>query len=113
MGERSRWPNGHRVIVTMMESRNSERETIIREVYGVSESGCRDYFLSGTHTGDIPAPLKRLSSPLILRKFVFNTPGAIGYLRASDVDEPVKVVSIDGRLPEHLEYKLRIEGPAK
>ena len=96
-----------------MESRNSERETIIREVYGVTESGYRDYFFRGTYAGDIPASLKRLSSSLILRKFVFNTSGAIGRLRASDVDESVKVVSIDGRLPEHLEYKLRIEGPAK
>lgn len=113
MGERSRWPNGHRVIVTMMESGNSERDAILREVYRMSERGYRDYFLRGTYTGDIPASPKTLSSPIILRKFVFNTPGAIGYLRASDVDESVKVVSIGGRLPEDLEYKLRIERPAK
>ena len=113
LGERSRWPNGHRVVVTMMESGNWERDTILRQVYHMNESGYRDYFLKGTYTGDIPVTPKTLSSPVILRKFVFNTPGAIGYLRASDVDGSVKVVSIDGRLPDALEYKLRIEGPAK
>lgn len=113
MGERSRWPSGHRVVVTMMESGNSERAAILREIYDMNENGYRDYFLRGTYTGDIPASPKTLSSPLILRKFVFNTPGAIGYLRASDVDESVKVVSIEGRLPDDLDYKLRMEEPAK
>jgi len=113
LGERSRWPNGHRVVVTMMESGNSERETILREVYHMNENGYRDYFLKGTYTGDIPASPKTVSSPVILRKFVFNTPGAIGYLRASDVDGSVKVVTIDGRLPDAFDYKLRIDGPSK
>ena len=113
LGERSRWPNGHRVVVTMMDSGNSERDTILRKVYDMNENGYRDYFFRGTYTGDISASPKTLSSPIILRKFVFNTPGAIGYLGASDVDESVKVVSIDGRLPEDLDYKLRIEEPAK
>lgn len=113
MGERSRWPSGHRVVVAMMESGNSERDTILRTVYDMNENSYRDYFLRGTYTGDVPASPKTLSAPVILRKFVFNTPGAIGYLRASDVDESVKVVSIDGRLPEDLDYKLRMEEPAK
>src|SRR5271169_3555078 len=113
MGERSRWPSGHRVVVTMMEPGNSERDTILRTVYDMNENGYRDYFFRGTYTGDVPASPKTLSSPIILRKFVFNTPGAIGYLRASDVDASVKVVSINGRLPEDLDYTIRIDEPAK
>jgi len=113
MGERSRWPSGHRVVVTMMESGNSERNAVLREIYNMNENGYRDYFLRGTYTGEIPIAPKILSSPIILRKFVFNTPGAIGYLRASDVDDSVRVVSIDGRLPDEVDYKLRIEEPAK
>lgn len=113
LGERSRWPNGHRVIVTMMESGNLERQAILREVYHMTEHGYQDHFLKGTYTGDIPVSPKTLSSPAILRKFVFNTPGAIGYLRASDVDEAVKVVSINGHLPDNPKYELRIEGSAK
>lgn len=113
MGQRSRWSSGHRVVVTMMESGNLERGAILREIYNMNENGFRDYFFRGTYTGDIPASPKILSSPIILRKFVFNTPGAIGYLRASDVDDSVKVVSIDGRLPDEPDYKLRIEDPAK
>ncbi|HKN37241.1 MAG TPA: hypothetical protein VJX16_28690 [Terriglobales bacterium] len=109
LGERSRWPNGHRVIVAMMEPGYAERKTILRDVYRMTETEYRDYFLQGTYTGDIPASPKTLSSPAILRKFVFNAPGAIGYLLASDVDASVRVVRIDGRLPSDVEYKLQID----
>jgi ABC-type phosphate transport system substrate-binding protein len=113
LGQRIRWPNGHRVVVAMLDSGFPERDAVLREVYRMTESGYRDYFLKGRYTGDIPVLPKTLSSPEILRKFVFNAPGAIGYLRASDLDSSVKVVSIDGRLPDNREYKLLIQGPAK
>ena len=113
LGERSRWPNGHRVVVTMMDSGNPERKTILRDLYHLTESGYQDHFLKGKYTGDFPVSPKTLSSPTILRKFVFVTPGAIGYLRASDVDESVKIVSIDRRFPGDPEYKLQIEGSSK
>jgi hypothetical protein len=43
-----------------------------------------------------------------VRKFIFNVPGAIGYVRLSDVDPTVKVIRIDGRLPEDKDYELRL-----
>jgi ABC-type phosphate transport system substrate-binding protein len=113
LGDRSRWPSGHRVIVTMVDPGHPERDAMLRDVYHMTESAYADHFLKGTYTGDIPAFPKTLSSPEILRKFVFNAPGAIGYLRASDVDESVKVISIDGRFPDSSEYKLQIERTAK
>jgi len=36
------------------------------------------------------------------------TPGAVGYLRASDVDNSVKVVRVNGLLPEDDGYPLRL-----
>jgi ABC-type phosphate transport system substrate-binding protein len=113
LGQRSRWSNGHRVIVTMLDSGFLERNAILRDVYHMTESGYQDHFLKGTYTGDIAFPPKTLSSPEILRRFVFNAPGAIGYLRTSDVDESVKVIAIDGRLPDNPGYKLQIEEPDK
>ena len=44
-----------------------------------------------------------------VRKFIFNVPGAIGYLRKSDVDATVKIVRIDGLDPEDKDYKLRVQ----
>jgi len=43
-------------------------------------------------------------------RFIFNTPGAIGYVRADEVDDTVKVLRIDDRLPGEAKYPLRRAG---
>jgi len=40
---------------------------------------------------------------------VFNVPGAIGYLRASDVDASIKVIRVGELLPDDRGYNLHIE----
>jgi ABC-type phosphate transport system substrate-binding protein len=111
LGERSHWPNGRRITLVMMEPGQAERKTLIRQVCQMSETDFREHFLHGLFTGELISP-KTLSSPVGVRKFVFNVPGAIGYVRAADVDSSVKVLRVDGRLPENKEYNLRILPPA-
>jgi ABC-type phosphate transport system substrate-binding protein len=108
-GERSHWPNGHRIALLMLNYGQPERETVLRLVYRMDEDGYQDHVLRGMFRGDVFVAPKTLASPEILRKFVFNAPGAIGYLRASDVDDSVKVVRIDGLLPEEEDYRLPID----
>ena len=55
---------------------------------------------------------KILASPTGVRKFIFNVPGAIGYLRIGDVDATVKILRIDELLPEDKGYKLRLQAEA-
>jgi hypothetical protein len=43
-----------------------------------------------------------------MRKFISYVPGAIGYLRASEVNDSVKSLSIEGQLPSDERYKIRI-----
>jgi len=35
-------------------------------------------------------------------------PGAIGYVRASDADSTVKILRVDGRLPDDKDYRFRL-----
>jgi hypothetical protein len=74
----------------------------------MSETDFRQHFLHGLFTGEVFVSPKTLSSPVGVRKFVFNVPGAIGYVRATDIDSSVKVLRVDGHLPENKEYSLRI-----
>ena len=108
LGERSHWPNGRRITLVMMEPGQPERETLLRDVCRMSESDLRRRFLQGLLTGEVLVSPKTLSSPAGVRKFVFNVPGAIGYVRSEDVDDSVKVVRIDGHLPGDAEYPLKI-----
>ena len=111
MGTRGHWPNGRRITVAMLDYGQPERKAILRQVYRMDEDAFHEHFLKEVYRGDVFASPKTLSSPVVMRKFVFNAPGAIGYLRASDVDDSVKVLHIDGHLPDDQDYSLLIDEP--
>lgn len=108
LGERSHWSNGRRITLVMIEAGRPERAAMLRELYRMNETDFSRHFLHGLFTGQVLVSPKTLSTPVGVCKFVFNVPGAIGYVRASDVDDFVRVIRIDGRLPESKDYSLRI-----
>ncbi len=109
LGERSHWPNGRRITLVMMDPGLSERKAVLRDVCHMNETEFSRHFLQGLFTGEVFVSPKTLSTSVGVRKFVFNVPGAIGYLRASDVDGSVKVIKVNGHRPEEADYPLRIE----
>jgi ABC-type phosphate transport system substrate-binding protein len=109
LGERSHWPNGRRITLVMMDPAQPERKVILREVYGMNEKDLNSHFIQGVFTGAVFVSPKTLATPSDVLKFVFNVPGAIGYLRAADVDNSVKVLRVDGHLPDDKDYKLRMQ----
>lgn len=109
LGERSHWPNGRRITLVMMDPGLSERKAVLRDVCRMNETEFSRHFLQGLFTGEVFVSPKTLSTPVGVRKFVFNVPGAIGYLRASDVDNTVKVIKVNGHRLDEAEYPLRIE----
>lgn len=109
LGERSHWPNGRRITLVMIEPGRPERAAVLRELYHMNEGEFSRHFLHGLFTGQVFVSPKTLNSPVGVCKFVFNVPGAIGYVRASDVDDSVRVIRIDGRLPEDKDYSFRLQ----
>jgi phosphate transport system substrate-binding protein len=109
LGERSHWPNGRRITLVMMDPGLSERKAVLRDICHMNETEFSRHFLQGLFTGEVFVSPKTLSTPVGVRKFVFNVPGAIGYVRASDVDESVKVIRINGHRFDDPEYPLRID----
>lgn len=108
LGERTHWPTGRRITLVMMEPGRPEREAVLHEICHLSEADFRRRFLQGLLTGEVFVSPKTLASPVGMRKFIFNVPGAIGYLRPADVDGTVKVLRIDGRSPGDAEYPLHL-----
>ena len=108
LGERAHWPNGRRITLVMMETGKAERTALIRQVCQMTESEFDRHFLHGMFTGEVFVSPKTLASPVGVRKFVFNVPGAIGYVSTADIDASVKVLRVDGHLPSDKEYSLRI-----
>jgi ABC-type phosphate transport system substrate-binding protein len=107
LGERVQWPNGARITIAMRQPA-PEREAILRILCRMSEADFSRHLLHSSFTGESSTPLRELSSGAAVRRFVVNVPGAIGYVRASQLDDSVKVLKVEGRLPGEAGYKLRV-----
>jgi hypothetical protein len=92
----------------MMESGQPERAAMLHDICQMSENEFNNHFLHGLFTGEVLVSPKTLATPVGVRKFVYNVPGAIGYVRASDVDSSVKVIRVDERSPTDKGYPLHI-----
>ncbi len=112
LSDRSYWANGRRITVVMREPGELERKVILRDVCGMTEDQLKTHVLRGLFTGEILVSPKTLSTPAGVRKFIFNVPGGIGYLRLTDVDSSVKIVRIDQLMPEDKGYKLHVRTQA-
>jgi ABC-type phosphate transport system substrate-binding protein len=108
LGERSHWPNGRRITLVMLDPSQPERKAVLRDIYGMSEKDFNNHFVQGVFSGAVFVSPKNFATPPDVLKFVFNVPGAIGYVRASDVDSTVKVLRVDGRLPGDKDYRFRL-----
>src|ERR1700674_1390080 len=106
LAEQKYWPNGRRVTVVMREPGQTERAAVLRQVYRMSSSDYARYFMHAEFTGEGQGVPKSLSSAAGVRKFVYNVPGAIGYVRADEVDGSIKVARVDGRAPGEPGYRL-------
>ncbi|MBV9075765.1 MAG: hypothetical protein JOZ10_19240 [Acidobacteria bacterium] len=109
LGQRSYWPNGRRITIVMLEVGHPERKALLQEVCQMTEKDYNNRILHGLFTGELFVSPKTLASPTGVRKFVFNVPGAIGYVRRSDLDDTVKVLRIEGKLPDDPEYPLHVD----
>lgn len=110
--ERTHWPNGRKITVALREPGPPERQAVLALLYGMNEAGFTRYFLHASFTGRIPTGPRMLSSAELVRRFLVNVPGAIGFVRQVDADTSVKTVRVDGMMPGAPNYGLTMRsGP--
>jgi len=108
--EKSKTPDGLDVTLVTRERGSVERATVLREIYQLPDAGYEKYFMQKVFTGAMAAAPRLLPTANAMRKFVAANPGAIGYIRASDLDDSVKVLAVDGVLPGAAGYPLHLPG---
>jgi ABC-type phosphate transport system substrate-binding protein len=107
--ERGQWPNGTKVVIAMRQPAGQpERNAILRSIYGWDETYYQKYFRQGQFNESIQQAPKELNTTYAMTQYVHYTPGAIGYVRADQVDtSKVNVLSVDGRKPGDSGYRIR------
>jgi phosphate transport system substrate-binding protein len=106
------WPHGRKITVMVREKGQPDRGEAIRLICGIAEAEYERHVLLQTFRGSLGSGPRAIQSVSAMLRFVFNVPGAIGYVPADQIHGSVKVLRIDGRLPTEPSYPLRRGNPA-
>jgi ABC-type phosphate transport system substrate-binding protein len=101
------WPNGRKITVVLREKGQPERADAIRIICGLSDRDYERHLLFRTFQGSVNIGPRAIQSSSAMLRFVYNAPGAIGYVNADEVDGSVKLLRIDGALPSDPRYPVR------
>jgi ABC-type phosphate transport system substrate-binding protein len=101
------WPSGRKITVVLREKEQPERADAIRIICGLSNRDYERHLLFRTFQGSVNIGPRAIQSASAMLRFVYNAPGAIGYVNADEVDDSVKLLRIDGALPSDPRYPVR------
>lgn len=106
MFETQSWNHGRKITVMVREN-GPARSSALALICGLSEEQYDRHILFQTFRGTINQGPRGILSVSRMMRFVFNAPGAIGYIPADAADGSIKVLRIDGKLPGSADYPLR------
>jgi phosphate transport system substrate-binding protein len=106
--ETQSWPHGRRITLVLREPGQPERAAAVALITGMTEAEFDRHVLFQTFRGRIGWGPRAISSAASMRRFVFNAPGAVGYVYHSELDDTVKALRIDGVAADDPGYRLRI-----
>jgi hypothetical protein len=115
LGAGAKWPDGNRITVVLTPAGQPERTRALRVVCGMSETDFNMSFVRGWRKPDgsfngVGAERPTVAGTgLNVRESVASTPYAVGLINASQVDDSVQVVAIDGSRPGTPAYKIKFE----
>jgi ABC-type phosphate transport system substrate-binding protein len=108
LAERSSWSTRQKIRVAMREPGSSEREVVLRLICGmIRDQDFTTYFLRAKFSEQVIEEPRSLNSTPDMIRFVANVSGAIGYVRADEVDPSVRVIRVDNLAPGDPGYKLK------
>jgi len=109
LAERSHWSTRQKIRVAMREPGSPEREAVLRLVCGMKrDQDFTTYFLRAKFSEQVVDEPRNLDSAPNMIRFVANVAGALGYVRADEVDPSVRVIRVDSLSPGDPGYKLTL-----
>jgi hypothetical protein len=83
------------------------RTRFYKALLGLTADEVRRRWIAMVFRGDALALPFEIADVAAVKKFVSEHPGAVAYIPATEVDETVKVIHIDGKLPSDPGYPLK------
>jgi phosphate transport system substrate-binding protein len=109
LGQQTKWPDGKKIAVLMTMPGQPERDSTLKIVCGMTETDFTLHFMHASFNGATVDPPRAVGSGVQVRQSVAGTPNAVGFIKASDADGSVRVITIDGSSPGQPAYKLKVK----
>jgi ABC-type phosphate transport system substrate-binding protein len=109
LAQEAKWPGGGKIVVWMTSPGQPERAGTLKIVCGMSETDYTLHFMHASFNGDAGDPPKSARSSALVRQSITGAANGVGFILASQVDDSVKVVAIDGARPGEPAYKLKLK----
>ena len=105
MGDRKSWHDGSAVKLITRSSGTSERAALLK-LTGMSENEYKQYWTAKIYRGEAEAEPVVLPSNGMQKEALGVYPGGIALVTATDVKPGMKVVKVNGKLPDEDGYPL-------
>lgn len=101
------WPDRTRIILLVRAPQSDERTFVLNSIYQMDEAQFRQYWIGKMFRAEVPRGPKIVFSTDMTLELVLAIPGSISFMRASEVTDQVRVVRVDGKLPNEEGYPLK------
>lgn len=109
--EQQYWGNGEKIYAIMLETGTIEKSIMLQKIYKMDEDSLKRFWLGKLYRAEVAAFPKTFASSEAVKRYVRQVPNAIGYVSVSTADETVKIIRIDGKLPQEAGYALTAAKP--
>ena len=106
LGEDTTWTPALPVILLLGEPGSHARSVALRTIYRMSEPEFNQYWIVRMFRGETNGGPKTVSS-MVVAQLVRQLPGSVTFVDAAEVTAGMKVVRIDGKLPNDPGYPLK------
>lgn len=106
--EKQFW-DGEKIHLLMREQGSWEKEVILKKVYQMSDEEVKKFWLGNLFRGEVASFPAVFGSVTRIKSLIKNMPGAIGFIDSKVIDDSLKVIKIEGKLPGEPGYPLAEE----
>ncbi|UCF81592.1 MAG: hypothetical protein JSV08_04055 [Acidobacteriota bacterium] len=104
LGVQQSWNGGDRIVTVGREEGSKEREIVLDKIYNMSGTQLKQYWTAKVIRGNNVNPPKTFPSDVLIKQLVQRVPNAVGYIRADQADDSVKVLKVEGKEPGQAGY---------
>ena len=107
LGDRQYWSSNLKVTLLVRAPGAREREVVLKTIYQMSEAQFRQYWIAKVFRAEAASAPRIVYSSDMAADLAAQIPGAVAFVDAGQVPTGLKVLKINGLLPQQPGYPLR------